>query len=399
MQEQRKHTGFLLTIFSFIAFIALGMPDGLLGVAWPSVRGGFKIPLDALGTLLLSSVSGYLISSFGNGYLMRRLGVGKLLAYSTILTGLALLGYTLAPSWPVFVGLGFFAGLGAGGIDASLNNWVEAHLSHRVMQWLHASFGIGITSGPLIMTSGMIFTGSWRFGYWVVAGAQLFLGLLFLTQARRWDNAPKAAHYQAEHEGAVELHPFSKTIRYVPAWFSALLFFIYSGIELGMGHWAYTWLTSELNLSPSFAGFWTAGYWFTFTVGRILGGFMTQRQSPAKILKNSLLSVTLVTLLLAAVPLRLVKIVGILILGFVIAPIFPSMISTTVLRVGRSHAGNTIGMQMAFAGLGVGILPGFMGVLGRYAGLATIPWMLFLWAVLLFLLNQWFEWRGKSHID
>ncbi|MCX7948984.1 MAG: MFS transporter [Treponemataceae bacterium] len=396
MNNQQKKNFPLLIILSFIAFIALGMPDGLLGVAWPSLRQQFRLPLDALGTLLLSTVLGYLLSSFSNGYLMKRLGVGKLLAASTTLTGLSLLGYTLSPSWPVFVALGFCAGLGAGGIDASLNNWVEAHLSHRVMQWLHASFGIGITTGPLIMTAGLAGTGSWRPGYWIVAGAQLFLGLFFFTQARRWDQAPKAAHYEAEMTGGLELRPFRHTLRYGPAWLSALLFFIYSGIELGMGHWAYTWLTAELALSSSFAGIWTAGYWATFTIGRILGGFATQKIRPASILKISLVTVMGVTLFLAAIPFTVLKIMGILLLGFVIAPIFPSLISTTSRRVGREHAGNTIGMQMAMAGLGVGVLPGFMGILGRYAGLHTIPWMLVLWAILLFLLNSWFERRTRS---
>jgi len=391
--SQKRATG--LIVLCFIAFIALGMPDGLLGVAWPSIRGTFHLPLDALGVLLISSVTGYLISSFSNGYLMSKLGVGKLLAGSTLLTGLALFGYTLSPAWPLFVALGFFAGAGAGGIDASLNNWVEAHMSHRVMQWLHASFGIGITTGPLIMTAGLSQTGSWRPGYWIVGGAQLGLGLLFFTQARRWDGAPKAAHFEAPTSGGRELRPFSETLKYWRAWLSALLFFIYSGIELGMGHWAYTWLTEGLAISTSLAGLWTTGYWATFTIGRILGGFATQRFSPMALLQGSLISTALSTLILASVPIAPVKIAAILLLGFSIAPIFPSLISTTASRVGREHAGNTIGMQMAFAGLGIGLLPGLMGLIGKQVGLFSIPWMLVLWTTLLIGLVVWF--RKTTH--
>jgi len=386
---QKQSIG-LITL-CFIAFIALGMPDGLLGVAWPSIRGTFQLPLDALGILLISSVTGYLISSFSNGYLMSKLGVGKLLAGSTAATGLALFGYTLSPAWAMFVVLGFFAGAGAGGIDASLNNWVEAHMSHRVMQWLHASFGIGITTGPLIMTAGLSQTGSWKLGYWIVGGAQLLLSLLFLTQARRWDGAPKAEHFDAQTSGGLELKSFAETLRYRRAWLSAFLFFIYSGIELGMGHWAYTWLTEGLSVSTALAGVWTAGYWGTFTVGRILGGFATQRFSPAALLQASLISTALTTLILALVPIAPLKIAAILILGFSIAPIFPSLISTTAHRVGREHAGNTIGMQMAFAGLGVGLLPGFMGFIGKQIGLFSIPWMLVLWASILIGLVVWFR--------
>ncbi|AEJ18375.1 MFS transporter [Gracilinema caldarium] len=387
--SQKQSSG--LVILCFIAFIALGMPDGLLGVAWPSIRGTFQLPLDALGILLISSVTGYLISSFSNGYLMSKLGVGKLLAGSTLLTGLALFGYTMSPAWPVFVALGFFAGAGAGGIDASLNNWVEAHMSQRIMQWLHASFGIGITTGPLIMTAGLRQTGSWRPGYWIVGGMQLLLGLFFLSQVHRWEGAPKAAHFEAQTSGGLELRSFSETLRQSKAWLSALLFFIYSGIELGMGHWAYTWLTEGLAVSTSLAGLWTAGYWATFTIGRILGGFATQCFSPAALLQGSLISTALTTLILAAIPVAPIKIIAILFLGFSIAPIFPSLISTTANRVGREHAGNTIGMQMAFAGLGVGLLPGFMGFIGKQIGLFSIPWMLVLWTSILIGLVVWFK--------
>lgn len=383
-----------LIILSFIAFIALGMPDGLLGVAWPSIRARFGLPLDALGTLLFSLTSGYLVASFSNGWLMSRLGVGKLLGGSAILTAAALTGYTVSPVWPLMLPFGFLAGLGAGGIDASLNSWVESHLSPRIMQWLHASFGVGITAGPLIMTAGIAQTGSWRTGYWIVAGAQLFLGLLFLSRVRVWDNAPKAPHYERETAaGAVPL-PFSATVQNPVSWLSASLFFVYSGIELGMGYWAYTWLSTALALSATFAGLWTAGYWAAFTAGRIAAGMIAHRVPPIRLLSWALTAVVVVTLALAAIPVREVKIAGILMLGLVIAPIFPSMVSTTSLRVGRAHAGSTIGMQMAMAGLGVGLVPGLMGVIAKRFGLNLIPWMIALCAVILALITLAFRIRG-----
>ena len=134
-----------LIALAFVAFIALGMPDGVLGVAWPSIRADFAIPLDLMGVLLLAAVSGYLVSSFSSGHLIARLGVGFVLAASCALTGIGLIGYTLVPAWWMMVLLGSVAGLGAGAIDAGLNTYAATHFSERVMQWLHASYGIGVT--------------------------------------------------------------------------------------------------------------------------------------------------------------------------------------------------------------------------------------------------------------
>jgi MFS family permease len=138
-----------LILLAFIAFVALGMPDGLLGVGWPSIRSDFSMPLDAIGVFLIAVVIGYMTSSFLSGTLLARMGVGRMLAASCLLTGLSLIGYTLVPQWWMMVLLGVFAGLGAGAIDAGLNTYVAAHFGEGLMQWLHASWGVGITLGPL----------------------------------------------------------------------------------------------------------------------------------------------------------------------------------------------------------------------------------------------------------
>jgi MFS family permease len=175
-----------LVILVFVAFIALGMPDGLIGVAWPSIRGSFSLPLDALGGLLFASVAGYLTSSFLSGRIMSFLGVGRLLAVSCTLTGVALIGYTLVPSWWMMVSLGVLSGLGAGGIDAGLNTYVAAHFSERLMQWLHASYGVGVTFGPLIMIIALNTFQTWRTGYLIVGGFQLLLAICFTITLPMW---------------------------------------------------------------------------------------------------------------------------------------------------------------------------------------------------------------------
>ncbi|MDP9315499.1 MAG: MFS transporter, partial [Chloroflexota bacterium] len=163
----------LLVGLAYAAFISLGLPDGLTGVAWPSIRTTFRLPLDALGALITTGTIGYLMSSFSSGRLSARIGVGWLLVLSCLATAVSLLGYGATPVWAVMVSLGLLAGLGAGAIDAGLNTYAAESFSPRTVNWLHASFGLGAATGPIIM-SGIISAGySWRLGYLVVGVAQL----------------------------------------------------------------------------------------------------------------------------------------------------------------------------------------------------------------------------------
>ena len=193
LEKIKNHPSLSLIILAYVAFIALGMPDGLLGVAWPSVRASFAIPIDAIGMLLTASVAGYLTSSFLSGPLISRLGVGKVLAISCYMTGVALISYTFVPVWWMMVLLGVLAGLGAGAIDAGLNSYVAANYGEGMMQWLHACYGIGITAGPIIMTIALSTMDSWRVGYRVVGGFQLLLAICFVFTMNRsnpvWEGA------------------------------------------------------------------------------------------------------------------------------------------------------------------------------------------------------------------
>jgi MFS family permease len=173
-------------LLAYVAFIALGMPDGLLGVAWPSMRVDFSIPLDSLGILLSAVVIGHMTSSFLSGTLIARLGVGNLLTFGCALIGSALVGYTLVPSWWMMVLLGVLAGLGAGAIDAGLNTFFAAHFNEGLMQWLHASYGIGVTLGPMIMTIALTTLNSWRVGYRAVGGFQIALATCFVLTLPMW---------------------------------------------------------------------------------------------------------------------------------------------------------------------------------------------------------------------
>ncbi len=170
----------LLLLLCFIAFISLGLPDAILGVAWPSMTGELDATLDRLGLIIVGGTSGYIISSFMTGAVLRLIGVSWLLIGSGLLTTVGLILVTVVDSWLYLPFIALISGLGGGGIDAALNTYVEKHYSGRVMQWLHASFGVGVTIGPLIMTGALVATGQWRLGYLVVIILMLLMIATFL---------------------------------------------------------------------------------------------------------------------------------------------------------------------------------------------------------------------------
>lgn len=362
-----------LILLAFVAFIALGMPDGLVGVAWPSIRGSFGLPLDALGILLFASVSGYLASSSSSGFVVSRIGVGKVLAISCGLTGIALIGYTLVPAWWMMVLLGVVAGLGAGAIDAGLNTYVAANFGAGIMQWLHASYGVGITIGPMIMTVALTLPSSWRGGYAIVGGIQLALALVFTVTLPMWNHSRRGIDEQPKKLLTDYKTPLAETLRQPAVWLSLLIFFFYTGSEVTLGAWAYTLLTESRHVPAQLAGFWTGGYWAFFTAGRILAGLYAKRIGVNKLIFGSLAGALTGALLLWWNPSGTVSLVGVAIIGFAIAPIFPGLVSGTAQRVGDRFGANTIGMQMSAASLGTAAIPALIGVLARSISLEVIP--------------------------
>jgi fucose permease len=365
-----------LILLAFVAFIALGLPDGLLGVGWPSIRAGFSIPLDAIGMLLTASVVGYMTSSFMSGFLLSRIGVGRVLVASCFLTGLALIGYTLVPQWWMMVLLGVFAGLGAGAIDAGLNTYVAANFSEGVMQWLHAFWGVGITIGPIIMTVGLTSLNTWRFGYRAVAVFQIVLAVCFVLTLAMW----KQSHAPSDGETGKKLTdyktPMGETLRQPQVWLSMLLFFLYVGAEAGLGIWTYTLLTESRGVDLTLAGFFAGSYWLTFTIGRIIAGMFASRLGVNKLVLGGLSGALLGAALLVWNPSQISNVIAVAIIGLSIAPIFPAMMSGTRSRVGDHYASNTIGMQMAATGFGTVVIPSLMGMLARQVSLETIPLVL-----------------------
>lgn len=387
-----------LIILAYIAFISLGMPDGLFGVALPSIRASFSVPLDAVGAIFIVSTAGYMLSSFYSGFLISRLGVGRVLAISCALTGSVLIGDTLVPNWASMVALGLGAGLGAGAIDAGLNTYVAAHFGEGLMQWLHASYGIGVTLGPIIMTFALTSLNSWRAGYRIVGIFQLLLATGFALTLSMWNQEETSPTVEQPQQRLTDYKtPMSETLRQPRVWLSVLLFLFYTGAEVTLGTWVYTLLTESRGVDPTAAGFWTGSYWAMFTVGRVLAGLYTRHVRANTLVRGSLSAALGGTLLLLWNPAPVANLIAVAVCGFAIAPIFPALVSGTSQRVGERFAANTIGMQIAGGGLGSAIVPAIAGVLARQFSLEVIPlWLVGLFVALLTVFQVLSRQTGKS---
>jgi fucose permease len=379
-----------LMVLAFAAYISLGLPDGLLGVAWPSMRRDFSLDHDAFGMLMIAMTAGYLSSSFFGGRLMAHFRLGTLLTVSTFSAAVALLVYSAAPHWSIVVIAGIAAGLGGGGIDVTLNNYIAFNHGDRLMQWLHASYGIGATAGPVIMTTAITLTGSWRSGYRLVCLLQLALMISFLLTIPMWEHR----HETCADSGKTDDHysrdtTMRMTLRLPAVWLSLLLFFIYMGVEVAFGAWSYSLLTESRGVSPKLAGYWIGSFWGVFTAGRIFAGIYTSRIRRLTLITGSFLAALSATVVLALDIHNAASLAAIIVIGLAIAPVLPALISGTAERVGARFASNTIGIQIAAMGVGGATIPSVCGLIAKRFSLEAIPVFMIILITILIASNRY----------
>lgn len=378
-QPQHTKTYFFLILVTYLAFISLGLPDGLLGIAWPYMSAKLQVPLDALGLLLISFTLGYLATSSTSGKISTLLPLGIVLTISCLLTGLSLLTYAFAPYWYIMIVASFFLGSGGGAIDSSINTFAAARFSASTINWLHAFYGIGATTGPLLVTLLLTRNLSWYHGYLIVAAIQIALAVLFLFTYKNWQVADGG---QAEQVHA----DYFSTLKLPVVWIHMLIFFLYTGLEQGFGQWIFTILTTSRNIPAEQAGLWAGAYWGSLTAGRILFGIILTKIPVNRVLSGAVLGIVAGTVLVALTVSGWVTLTGIVVLGISNAPVFPSLISITPARIGQQHAATAIGLQISVAMTGASVLPGLAGFLSNYAGLEIIPKVFSAAAVILMIL-------------
>jgi fucose permease len=379
----------LTLILGFIAFIALGLPDALLGLAWPFMRTAIEQPLEASGLIVLSGTLGAALSGFFSSWLGRHLGIGRLLALSCALTGIALIGYALAPSLGVILICAIIIGIAAGATDATVNGYVAKNFGDRLMQWLHASFGVGITIGPVVMTLILAQQLSWQLGYTIHAGLQLVLALLFFVTAGIWlagkksSATPQQDKHAADHHDTTMLHSLTD----IRIWLAMASFFFYCGLEYSVGLWTFSLLTENRGVSTAQAGLWVSIYWGMFTVGRMVMGTIAHKLAPTRMIVFGLISAALGTALFAISTDVYINLLAIIIIGFAYAPLYPAMVSTTLRRVGIEHFNNAMGLQVTGASLGIALLPGLIGWIAAHTSLTLYPWLLLAITAILVLVS------------
>jgi fucose permease len=369
----------LLLPIAFLAFIALGLPDGILGVAWPSMRAAFSVPLDALGLLLTAAVAGYVLSSFSCGLLLKRMRIGTLLAASTWLTAASLAGYALLPSFPALLSAAFLAGLGGGAVDAALNTYAAVRFRARSLNWLHASYSLGGFLGPVVMSGVIALGGPWRWGYALVAVAQALLGAVFLSTRRAWDAPPADAEPTSADPGAVTGQPraassYRETLSRGKVWLGILAFLVYAGMEYSVAQWGFTLLTQGRGLPAGKAALWISVYWGAFLGGRVLAGLLPLGDRSRLLLRICPLGMLAGAGLAAAGGSGPVTLAGLAVIGLAFAPVYPAMVSITPARLGLRDSANAMGFQVAAATVGMALIPGLIGIAAERLGVEMIGW-------------------------
>lgn len=370
-------TFFLILIY--FAFISLGLPDSLLGVTWPVMQPGFQVPYSFAGIASMVISGGTIVSSLLSGRVIQRFGTGRVTVTSVLLTAVALLGFSLSPSFGWIVLLAVPLGLGAGAIDAGLNEYVAEHYEAHHMSWLHCFWGVGAMSGPLIMSRLIANNHSWRTGYLVVALIQFVLvGLLFfsLPYWSRVSNArPEVKDGEASHPGNQK--PAARGVFY-PMQITGvktvlIAFLFYCGIEVTVGLWGSSYLVHTRGLDTAAAAAWVSAYYGSITVGRLISGFVTMKIDNKKLIRSGQI-IILSGVILLFLPLPPVfALAGFILIGLGCAPIFPSMLHETPVRFGRENAQLVMGFQMAAAYIGSTFLPPIFGFIASNFGMSLLP--------------------------
>lgn len=383
----------LFLILIYINFISLGLPDVLLGTAWPDMRIDLGVALDAAGPLSMMISGMTILSGLMGGALIRRFGTGRVIAVSTLLTAAAMLGFSLAPQYGWLFLLAIPYGLGAGAIDTGINDYVAEHYSARHMNWLHAMWGLGAMLGPMILSIAITQSG-WRAGYRWVALIQFALTAVLFVTISAWDrHAGDGAATDAPAEARTSLKD-ALSVRGVTA--SMAAFLLYCAAETGLSLWGASYLTVLRGMDTVSAAMWVSIYFGGITLGRVLSGFLSMRIGSQALLRlGTCLSIAGAVVIALPLP-PLACAAGMLLFGLGLAPLFPTMLHLTPARFGHLHSARIIGLQIASAYFGATFVPPVIGWVANVTGIGILPYVLIGCMALVLLAGEWLGMRAKK---
>lgn len=372
---------FLLALI-YIAFISLGLPDSLLGSRWPVMHEDLNVPISFMGIISMIISGGTIVSSLFSDKLTRRFGTQVVTVASVFLTAVALLGFSWSGHFVMLMVFAIPYGLGAGAIDAALNNYVALHYTSRHMSWLHCFWGVGTIISPFVMSYSLT-TSTWNTGYRLIGLIQMAIGLLLLVTLPVWKiNRPKAES-SSEAKGLISV----LKIKGVP--FLLTGFFAYCAAEATAMGWASTYMTEVKGVDAVQAARFASLFYIGLTVGRFLGGFIMNKLGDRRmiLLGASVLTCGILILLIPSESL-LVPLAGFIITGLGCAPIYPCIIHSTPSNFGAKNSGSIIGIQMASAYIGSTFMPPLFGLLGNRISFAILPLYLALFVILMVSMTE-----------
>lgn len=399
----------LLLFIIYLSFISLGLPDAVLGAAWPIIHEEFGVPISFSGSIYMLISCCTILSSLKSESLRLRFGTGKITAFSVLLTAVAIFGFSISPSLSVMLFFAIPYGLGAGSVDAALNHYVAVHYSGRSMNWLHCMWGIGAALGPYILGFVLQRGESWRSGYLVLSMIQAALTIVLFLSLGLWGKEEK----KEKTEEKKTPMSFRQILSITGAKECLVSFFLYCAIEQTLGLWSGSFMVYSLKIEAKLAASFVALFYFGITFGRFLAGILAAKwQDEALILGGcGILFLGLVLLFCSMVPGQEVKLFGmelrqilvicaLLLSGLGCAPIYPAIIHSTPRNFGAENTSALIGKQMAAAYIGSMSFPPFFGVLAKIFGTGFFPFfsavlffgMLFMYRNLLYKTR---EKRGK----
>ncbi|WP_239257199.1 MFS transporter [Listeria ilorinensis] len=375
----------ILLAIIYLAFISLGLPDALLGSAWPAMYHDFDVSVSYAGIISMIVAFGTIISSLQSDRLTKKFGTGKITAFSVLLTAIALFGFSTAQSFWMLCLWAIPYGLGAGSVDASINNYVAIHYASRHMSWLHAFWGIGASIGPVIMGSVLSSGDSWNRGYLYIASFQILLTVILLFSLPLWKSSQIPGNSKRASREPLSL----KTILKIPgAKASMITFFCYCALEQTTGLWASSYLVLFKHVPKETAAAFAGLFFIGIAFGRILSGFLTMRFNDKQMIRMGL-----TTLLIGIIALLLpfgniLSIIGLIFIGLGCAPIYPSVIHATPDYFGVENSQAMIGAQMAFAYIGTCLMPPLFGVIANTISVGLLPVFLLILLIIMYRMHE-----------
>ena len=377
----------LLLVIIYLAFISLGLPDALLGAAWPSMYPQFDVPVSYAGIISMIIALGTVISSLQSDRLTKKLGTGKVTALSVLMTAMALFGFAASHSFGMLCLWAIPYGLGAGSVDASLNNYVALHYESRHMSWLHCMWGVGASAGPYIMGYALTAGWGWNSGYHIIAVLQIVLTAILLCSLPLWKQRPAEVLQDGKVQPAKALS-VREVLQLAGAREILVCFFCYCALEQTTGLWASSYLTLHKGVSADTAATFASMFYLGITVGRALSGFLTMKLNDVQMIRLGEVIIGIGVLVMLLPFGQSLSLAGLILIGLGCAPVYPCVIHSTPAHFGADKSQAIIGIQMACAYVGTCLMPPVFGLIANHITVALLPVYLLIILVLMVIMHE-----------